>query len=161
MRLKKSIIRQICLGIMLQEVQVHVYDDGAACANRNGIDLEPVKYSIEQALINVAKALSPVVCDRHQSPGHPRKVYFPQTSVISLVVELNGGDVIETAMLGSDNVVNASAALDGMICLNKCVVRIAGVAVVIDVGPLREIARVHERFCSLLLRHEQVRFAHV
>lgn len=90
-----------------------------------------------------------------------RQVYFPHTSVVSLVVELKEGDVIETAMLGSDNVLSASAALDGMISLNKSVVRLAGAAAVIGVGPVREIAREHARFRSLLLRHEQVMFAHV
>ncbi len=90
-----------------------------------------------------------------------RQVYFPQTSVISLVVELQAGDVIETAMMGRDSVVNAVAALDGRISFSKCLVQFAGTASVVDVGPLREIAPKHERFRSLLSYHEEVTFAHV
>jgi CRP-like cAMP-binding protein len=90
-----------------------------------------------------------------------RQVYFPQTSVISLVVELQAGDIIETAMIGRDGVVNAAAALDGRISFSKCLVQFAGTASVVDVGPLREIAPKHQRFRSLLSYCEEVTLAHV
>jgi CRP-like cAMP-binding protein len=90
-----------------------------------------------------------------------RQVYFPQTCVISLVVELQAGDVIETAMIGRHNVLNAVGALDGKVSLNKSVVQLAGTASVVGIGPFREIAREHERVRSLLSHHEQVLFADV
>jgi CRP-like cAMP-binding protein len=90
-----------------------------------------------------------------------RQVYFPQTCVISLVVELQAGDVIETAMIGRDNVLNAVGALDGKVSVNKSIVQFAGIASVVGRGPFREIARNHERVRSLLSHHEQVLFAHV
>lgn len=40
-------------------------------------------------------------------------VYFPTTAVISLVVALSTGEMIEAAMVGRDGVVGAAAALDG------------------------------------------------
>jgi len=39
-------------------------------------------------------------------------VYFPAGAVISLVVGLSSGEMVETAMVGKDGVVGASAALD-------------------------------------------------
>jgi hypothetical protein len=35
-------------------------------------------------------------------------VYFPHSGIISLVVEMEVGDMIETAMVGCDGVVNAT-----------------------------------------------------
>ena len=88
-----------------------------------------------------------------------RGVYFPHSGVISLVVELNVGGMIETAMVGRDGVLNASSALDGKVSLNRAIVQLAGVASASAVDPFRKIAREFEPFRSLLIRHEQVLFA--
>jgi CRP-like cAMP-binding protein len=87
------------------------------------------------------------------------RVYFPYSGVISLVVEMNSGDMIETAIVGRDGALNAASALDGKVSLNKCIVQLAGTAGVIDVLHLRRIANEFENFRSLLIRHEQVLFA--
>src|SRR4029078_7467668 len=87
------------------------------------------------------------------------RAYFPHSGVISLVVELSIGDMIETAMIGRDGVLNASSALDGKISLNKAIVQLAGAASVIDVARLASLADGLKTFRSLLLRHEQVLFA--
>ena len=83
----------------------------------------------------------------------------PIPGVISLVVALNVGEMIETAMVGRDGVFNASSALDGKVSLNKAIVQLAGMASAIAVDPFRKIAREFEPFRSLLIRHEQVLFA--
>src|SRR6185503_3843859 len=64
-----------------------------------------------------------------------KRVYFPHSGVISLVVELKVGEMIETAMVGNDGVVNAAAALDGKISLNKGIVQVAGTASVMGIEP--------------------------
>ena len=88
-----------------------------------------------------------------------RRVYFPYAGVISLVVELDVGTMIETAMVGHDGVVNAAPALDGKVSLNKGVVQVAGSAGTLEVNRLRSLANEFEPFRSLLIRHEQVLFA--
>ena len=88
-----------------------------------------------------------------------RRVYFPHSGVISLVVELSVGDMIETAMVGRDGALNISSALDGKVSLNKAIVQLAGAASTIDVDQLRKIVREFDAFRSLLIRHEQVLFA--
>src|SRR3954462_14622900 len=40
-------------------------------------------------------------------------IYFPLDAIVSLVVPLQSGKMIEAAMVGRDGVVGASAALDG------------------------------------------------
>jgi CRP-like cAMP-binding protein len=88
-----------------------------------------------------------------------RQVYFPYSGVISLVVELDVGTMIETAMVGRDGALNAASALDGKVSLNKGIVQVAGSAGTIEVNRFRRLATEFEPFRSLLIRHEQVLFA--
>jgi len=92
--------------------------------------------------------------------GRPiRQVYFPYSGVISLVVELDAGRMIETALVGHDGVLNAASALDGKVSLNKGIVQMAGSAGTMDVNRLRRLANELEPFRALLIRHELVLFA--
>ena len=88
-----------------------------------------------------------------------RQVYFPYSGVISLVVELDVGSMIETAMVGHDGVLNAAPALDGKVSLNKGIVQMAGSAGTLEVNRFRRLANELEPFRSLLMRHEQVLLA--
>lgn len=89
--------------------------------------------------------------------GEPvQRVYFPHSGVISLVVEMKVGDLVETAMIGRDGVANAMPALDGKLSLQKSIVQIEGSASVIHPDKLHSLAMEFEPFRSLLLRHEQV-----
>jgi len=92
--------------------------------------------------------------------GDPvNSVYFPHSGVISLVVVLAGGEIIEAAMIGRDSIVGASSALDGKIALNTGIVQIPGAASILDVQRLREVAEASVAFRTTLIRHEQVLFA--
>ena len=92
--------------------------------------------------------------------GSPiRQVYFPYSGVISLVVELDVGMMIQTAMVGRDGALNAAPALDGKVSLNKGIVQVAGSAGTIEANRLRRLANELEPFRSALIRHEQVLFA--
>ena len=86
-------------------------------------------------------------------------VYFPHSGIISLVVNLVGGEMIEAAMIGRDSIVGASSALDGKVALNTGIVRIPGVASTLEVERLRNIAEASTAFRTTLIRHEQVLFA--
>jgi CRP-like cAMP-binding protein len=90
-----------------------------------------------------------------------KNIYFPHSGIISLVVELDVGDMIETAMVGKDGVVNASSALDGKVSLNKAIVQLAGVGSAIAADAMRKVADQYADFRALLVRHEQVLFAQV
>ena len=82
-------------------------------------------------------------------------VYFPYSGIISLVVEMSEGDMIETAMTGRDGVWGAMAALDGEFSVNKVIVQLEGAAAVMTAADLRAIAKKNDAFRSLLIRHEQ------
>jgi len=87
------------------------------------------------------------------------RVYFPHSGIISLVVDLAGGQTIEAAMVGRDSVLGGSSALDGLISLNKAIVQLAGAGVTLDVARFREVAEMSPDFRTTLIRHEQVLFA--
>ena len=92
--------------------------------------------------------------------GEPvSKVYFPFTGVISLVVEMRVGEMIETAMVGRDGVVNGTAALDSKMALHKGIVQVEGTAATISPDILRALAHEFGPLQSLLIRHEQVLLA--
>ena len=68
-----------------------------------------------------------------------RRVYFPQSGIVSFVVELANGEAVQTGMIGRDGVVGAAQALDDKVSLNKIVVQAPGTASVIDSDTLLEI----------------------
>src|SRR6185369_10604748 len=69
-----------------------------------------------------------------------KNVYFPSGAVVSLVVTLESGEMVEAAMVGSDGVVGASAALDGRISLSRGIVQLPGDIVVCSLAGLKAAA---------------------
>jgi CRP-like cAMP-binding protein len=98
--------------------------------------------------------------DMIAEPGEPvRRVYFPFSGVVSLVIDMADGPMIETAMVGRDGVANATSALDGKVAMYRGLIQIAGEAVTIDPDALRSLAREFEPLQSILIRHEQLLLA--
>jgi CRP-like cAMP-binding protein len=88
-----------------------------------------------------------------------RDAYFAADAVVSLVVPLSTGEIIESAMVGRDGVIGAGAALNGRVSLNRAIVQIGGQCLRCAVDPLREILKSHPYVQSLLGAHEQALFA--
>jgi CRP-like cAMP-binding protein len=86
------------------------------------------------------------------------RVYFPHSGIISLVLSLVGGEMIEVAMVGRDSVFGAAAALDGRTALNDAIVQLPGQASVLDVAHLRAAAAQSETFRAALIRHAEFVF---
>jgi CRP-like cAMP-binding protein len=84
------------------------------------------------------------------------RVYFPHIGVISLVVNLASGEMIETGMVGRDSLLGGSSALDGQISLNKAIVQIPGTASALELEHLRRLADASVAFRTTLIRHEQL-----
>ena len=72
-----------------------------------------------------------------QADQQIRHVYFPIGGVVSLVVSLSTGEMIEAARVGADGVVGASAALDGRVSLSRGIVQLAGDMIVCDIDALK------------------------
>jgi CRP-like cAMP-binding protein len=86
-------------------------------------------------------------------------VYLPHSGVISLVVNLSQGQTVEVAMVGSDSIFGAAAALYGGVSLTDTIVMLPGTASILDVAQLRTAADRSACLRALLVRHEQALFA--
>src|SRR3954462_3207734 len=107
--------------------------------------------------------LKPARFEQHhvlfEADEHISHVYFPTGGVVSLVVTLSSGDMIEAAMVGCDGVVGASAALDGRISPNRGIVQLGGEIIVCDIDALKSAALQSPKLLALLVRHEQAVYA--
>jgi CRP-like cAMP-binding protein len=88
-----------------------------------------------------------------------RHVYFPTGAVVSLVITLSTGETVEAAMVGSDGVVGASAALDGKVSLSRGIIQLGGEIIVCDTDALKSVALQSPKLLALLIRHEQTVYA--
>lgn len=84
-----------------------------------------------------------------------RSVYFPHSGIVSFMVGLDDGAMVQTLMVGRDGVIGAAQALDTKTSINKILVQVAGTASVIDRDPLRQIVESHAGIRNLLAAHEQ------
>jgi CRP-like cAMP-binding protein len=87
------------------------------------------------------------------------RVFFPYGGVISLVVELSSGEMIEAAMIGREGVVGGLSALDSNISISRAIVQVAGAGSVVDVDHVRLLAERSVAFRTTLIKHEQVLLA--
>jgi CRP-like cAMP-binding protein len=83
------------------------------------------------------------------------RVYFPDSGIISVVVELTSRRAIEVAMIGRDSVYGAMAALDDQVAISKAIVQLAGEALTLDVTRFRKIAENSPQLRQVLVRHDQ------
>jgi CRP-like cAMP-binding protein len=86
-------------------------------------------------------------------------IYFPTGAIVSLVVGLSSGEIIEAAMVGRDGVVGAYAALGGAIPINRGIIQLAGPALTCKVSELRSAVLQSQSLLSTLFRHEQTVYA--
>jgi len=90
-------------------------------------------------------------------------VHFPLSAVVSFVVTLSDGEMIEAGMIGRDGVVGAGAALDNSAALNTAIAQIGGDVQQIDIQAFRAIllksetirAKLYQRDQALLLQAQQ------
>lgn len=111
----------------------------------------------------LAPHLKPAIFKQHhvlfEADERIRHVYFPTGAVISLVVTLSTGEIIEAAMVGMDGVVGGTAALDGKISLSRAIIQLGGEIIVCDIDALKSAALHSPKLLSLLIRHEQTVYA--
>lgn len=94
-----------------------------------------------------------------EAGGPVTAIYFPTGAIVSLVVGLSSGEMVEAAMVGKDGVVGASAAIGGNLPGNRGVVQLAGTAMMCNVDVLKSAALQSYSLLSALVRHEQTVYA--
>ena len=83
------------------------------------------------------------------------RVYLPHSGVISMLVRLSEGQMVEVATIGRDSVFGAATAFDGGISMTSAVVVLPGAAAVLDAKVFREILHRSVGFRAAVARHEQ------
>jgi CRP-like cAMP-binding protein len=119
--------------------------------------LSPQVFQELQPYLKVREYEQGVVLAENGTPV--TEVYFPYSGIVSLVVALKEGDMVEAAMVGRDGVVNAASALDGRVSLNKAIVQARAFLASVSVPTIVEIADQHRDLRALFIRHEQVLLA--
>jgi CRP-like cAMP-binding protein len=94
-----------------------------------------------------------------EAGGAINRVFFPHNGIVSLVVELASGDMIEAAMIGREGVVGGLSALDTNISVSRAIVQVAGAASVVESEIVRRLADQSLGFRATLIKHEQILLA--
>jgi CRP-like cAMP-binding protein len=89
------------------------------------------------------------------------QVYFPYSGVISFLVPLKGGHLVQTGVVGRDGAVGALQALEGKVSPSRVIVQVPGRAAVVQAERLAEVVRDYPALRSLILSHEQFFLAEV
>src|SRR4051812_3994334 len=84
------------------------------------------------------------------------RVYFPTSGVLSLVVRLASGALVEIAMMGRDGLVGGCVGLGVVRSLNEVTVQIPGSSLLLDAAKLKSAAETHPSFRAALFRREQL-----
>jgi CRP-like cAMP-binding protein len=94
--------------------------------------------------------------------GKPvQRVYFPESGIISLVVNFADGAAVDVAMIGRDSVLGASAEVNNAISPTNAIVRAPGTASTLDPARLRIAANESASFRATLLLHQEALSAQV
>ena len=91
----------------------------------------------------------------HETGEPIETVYFPESGAISLAVDLRTGELIESALVGSDGCVGGFAAVQGWPALNKAIVQIEASVLAISAEQLRRICANGSSLPMLLGLHNQ------
>ena len=81
--------------------------------------------------------------------------YFPTSSVISLICDMENGATAEVALAGNDGLVGTSLFLGGNTATNRAIVGIAGEALRLDASALQEQFARCRSFQRVLLRYTE------
>jgi len=115
--------------------------------------LPPADLALFEAHLHVVEmSHGQVLAEPHQAI---EKLYFPHGGIVSYVVAMRDGNMIETGMIGRDGVVGALQALDEKISPNRIMVQVPARASVIDVDVMRRAIDGSPSLRVMLAKHEQ------
>jgi CRP-like cAMP-binding protein len=109
--------------------------------NRVSINLEPVDMHLGQVLYEAGEEL--------------KYVYFPVTSIVSLLCILESGASAEIAMVGNEGIVGVSMFMSGKTSMNRAVVQSAGAGYRLKTKFLKKEFSLSGSMTQLLLRYTQ------
>jgi CRP-like cAMP-binding protein len=80
-------------------------------------------------------------------------LFMPYSGIVSLVVRMSGGELVEAGMIGRNSVVGAAGPLEAGPALADAIVRVPARGVLVDAAAMREVALQVPGVSELLIRH--------
>jgi CRP-like cAMP-binding protein len=99
-----------------------------------------------------------VLAEPHQPVEH---LYFPHGGIVSYVVAMADGSMIETGMVGRDGMMGAVQALDDKVSPNKIMVQAPAQASVLNIEVMRRAIDASPSLRMMLAKHEQFFIAQI
>jgi CRP-like cAMP-binding protein len=84
------------------------------------------------------------------------QVYFPYTGIVSFVVCVASGELVEAGVIGRNSAIGVSAALDGAIAINEAIVQVAISGAMTDGEIINQLAAKHDTLRVSFVRHEEM-----
>jgi CRP-like cAMP-binding protein len=91
----------------------------------------------------------------------PDAVYFPQTGMISLIVQMPEDRAIEVGTIGSEGAVGITAGLGSRISFITAMVQVAGTSLCISASRFRAATGQSPRIRDLIVRHSEVQLGQI
>jgi CRP-like cAMP-binding protein len=88
-------------------------------------------------------------------------VYFPQSGMISLIVEMPEDETIEVGMVGSEGAVGINVGLGSRIAAVTALVQVSGVAFKISASRFRAVAQQSHPLHELLVRYNEMQVGQI
>jgi CRP-like cAMP-binding protein len=115
--------------------------------------LSPADLALFEAELRVVEMThGQVLAEPHQLI---KNLYFPHGGIVSYVVAMSDGNMIETGMVGRDGVMGALQALDEKVSPNRIMVQVPARASVVDVDVVRRAVDASPSLRVMLAKHEQ------
>ena len=96
------------------------------------------------------------------SPDAPtEEVYFPETGMVSLILSLEDGNIVEVGLVGKEGIVGVLAGLGASRISGEAIVQMPGSAWAMKTDLLRQEIGVSATIRQILLRYVQALFAQI
>jgi CRP-like cAMP-binding protein len=109
--------------------------------------------------------LEPIALSSHLqliAPNAPTSyVYFPESGMVSLIISLEDGSIVEVGLIGKEGIVGVLAGLGASRISGEAIVQMPGTALRIGTEILRRELGVSPSLREMLLRYVQALFAQV
>jgi CRP-like cAMP-binding protein len=89
------------------------------------------------------------------------RVCFPYVGIVSYIVSVAGGELVEAGVIGRNSAVAAAAPLDGAIAINDAVVQVAISGMAVEIGLLKRLTADSGTLRVCFARHEEMMLAQV
>lgn len=109
--------------------------------------------------------LEHITLPQHQrllGPDVPTEyVYFPEAGMVSLILSLEGGDVVEVGLVGNEGIVGVLAGLGTSRISSEAIVQMPGSGLRMSTDALRKEIGVNPSIRQMLLRYVQALFCQI